>query len=196
MLSQLLAAADSAGLGPRLFSRFPDAAVAALVGADRVHEWPVAIVALGGDAPALGATEVATTGRVDAAPVEFPLVTAAQRAGEVDDLGPPWEPGPAVEVNDRGDGRSVEAAVLSRGSQRLMDPTRGLPVATLRSCLGVAVRGFGLPHIGSWSTMSAHSRRVSTAGPTSPRQRAPATCARSCTASVWIRGSPGTPRSS
>jgi hypothetical protein len=146
MLSQLLAAADSAGLDPRLFSRFPDAAAATLVGADRVHEWPVAIVALGGDAPALEAAGAATTGRVDAAPVEFPLETAAQRAGEVDDIGAPWSPGAPAQVLDRGDGRTVDAAVLSRGSQRLMDPAGVLSVATLRTCLGVAVRGVHLPH--------------------------------------------------
>ena len=40
MLSQLLAAADSAGLTAQLHTRFPDAAVTALVGADGVHEWP------------------------------------------------------------------------------------------------------------------------------------------------------------
>ena len=46
VLSQMLALADSAGLAPRLYTRFPDAAVAALAGADQVHEWPVALVAL------------------------------------------------------------------------------------------------------------------------------------------------------
>src|SRR5215207_2860448 len=46
MLSQLLAAADSAGIDARLHTRFPDAVVGALVGADRMHEWPVAVVAL------------------------------------------------------------------------------------------------------------------------------------------------------
>src|SRR6185369_8078514 len=46
MLSQLLAVATSAGIEPALFTRFPDAAVASLVGADGVHEWPVAVVAL------------------------------------------------------------------------------------------------------------------------------------------------------
>ncbi|HKN98496.1 MAG TPA: SagB/ThcOx family dehydrogenase, partial [Pseudonocardiaceae bacterium] len=40
MLAQLLAAADSAGLRPSLFSRFPDVDVATLVGADLVHELP------------------------------------------------------------------------------------------------------------------------------------------------------------
>ncbi|HEY6029234.1 MAG TPA: SagB/ThcOx family dehydrogenase, partial [Gaiellaceae bacterium] len=74
MLAQLLASADSAGLTASLHTRFPDAAVAALVGADGVHEWPVAVVALADGTPALDATGPAAAGDVDAAPVEFPLV--------------------------------------------------------------------------------------------------------------------------
>jgi hypothetical protein len=145
MLAQLLAAADSAGLAPRLYSRFPDVAVAALVGADRVHEWPVAVVALGEGAPALDATGPAATGRVDEAPREFPLATSAQRAGERDGLGPPWDRGAPVDVPVDVDA-PVEAVVLARGSQRLMDPTRGLSERLLRTSLRVALRGIALPH--------------------------------------------------
>jgi hypothetical protein len=145
MLSQLLAAADSAGLTPRLHTRFPDAAVAALVGADGVHEWPVAVVALGDGAPALDATGSAAAGEVDAAPLEFPLVTAAQRAGERDTLGTAWERGAPVEVADEGTD-PVETVVLARGSQRRMDPTRGLSEILLRTCMRVVLRGVELPH--------------------------------------------------
>jgi hypothetical protein len=145
MLSQLLAAADSAGVTARLHSRFPDEAVAALVGADRVHEWPVAVVALGDGTPALTATGSAATGAVDAAPAEFPLVTTAQRSGEQDTLGSAWDRGAPVDVPVRGGG-PVEAVVLARGSQRLMDPTRGLPKSLLRTLLGASVRGVALPH--------------------------------------------------
>jgi len=45
---------------------------------------PVAVVSLGEPGPALQAGGPAATGGVDRAPVEFPLVTAAQRAGERD----------------------------------------------------------------------------------------------------------------
>jgi hypothetical protein len=145
MLAQLLAVADSAGLTARLHSRFPDAAVAALVGADRVHECPVAVVALGEGTPAIEAAGAAAAGEVDAAPVEFPLVTAAQRAGERDALGPPWDRGAPVDVPvQRAD--PVEAVVLARGSQRRMDPTRGLPEGLLRTSMRVALRGVALPH--------------------------------------------------
>jgi hypothetical protein len=145
MLAQFLALADSAGLTARLHTRFPDAAVAALVGADRVHELPVAVVALGDGAPALHATGSAAAGEVDAAPVEFPLVTTAQRAGEGETLGPSWDRGAPVDVPVQGTD-PVEAVVLARGSQRLMDPTRGLPESLLRTSLRVALRGVALPH--------------------------------------------------
>jgi hypothetical protein len=145
MLAQLLAVADSAGLGPRLFSRFPDAAVSRLIGADGVHEWPVAIVALGEGRPALEATGEATTREVDAAPVEFPLVTAAQRAGDEGTLGPPWDRGDPVEGATQ-QGGPVETVVLARGSQRRMDPTRGLSDSFVRTSLDVALRGIDLPH--------------------------------------------------
>jgi hypothetical protein len=142
-LSQLPAAAASAGLAAGLFTRFPDAAVAELVGADGVHEWPVAVVSLGG-LPALEAAGAAAHGEVDAAPVEFPLATAAQRAGDADGLGGPWEWGPPVEV--AADGAPVEEVVLARSSQRRMDPSRGLPERILRTCMDVALRGIGVPH--------------------------------------------------
>jgi hypothetical protein len=145
MLAQLLAVADSAGLTARLHSRFPDAAVAALVGADGVHEWPVAVVALGDGAPALDATGSAAAGDVDAAPVEFPLITTAQRAGDCDTTGAPWDRGAPVDVPPQG-ADPVEAVVLARGSQRRMDPTRGLQESLLHRSLSAALRGVILPH--------------------------------------------------
>ncbi|HET7234806.1 MAG TPA: hypothetical protein VFK59_00040 [Actinomycetota bacterium] len=145
MLAQVLAVADSPGLTARLHTRFPDAEVADLVGADGVHEWPVAVVALGDDAPALDATGPAAAGDVDAAPMEFPLITSAQRAGDRDTLGPPWGRGDPVDVPVEG-ADPVEAVVLARGSQRRMDPTRGLPGSLLRASMGAAIRGVDVPH--------------------------------------------------
>ena len=86
MLSQLLSVAASAGLATSLYTRFPDARVVELVGADGVHEWPVAVVSLGSGAPALEAAGPAATGDVGPDPVEFPLITAAQRGGDRDVL--------------------------------------------------------------------------------------------------------------
>jgi hypothetical protein len=145
MLAQALAAAESAGFGPRLYSYFPDAAVGELVGADGVHEWPVAVLALGGGVPALESSGPATAGQTDAAPVEFPLATAAQRAGDRDTLGVPWDRGAPVDVPVL-DVRPVEDVVLARGSQRRMDPARGLPETLLRTSFAAALRGISLPH--------------------------------------------------
>ena len=145
MLSQMLALADSAGFGPRLYTRFPDAGVSALVGADQVQEWPVALVTLGDGAPAIDVTEPAVTGSVGPAPVEFPLVTAAQRAGDMDRLGEAWAPGAAVEISSRV-AASLDEVIAKRGSQRRMDSTRGLPLETLRTCMAVALRGISVEH--------------------------------------------------
>jgi hypothetical protein len=145
MLAQLLAVATSGGLQPRLFSRFHDAEVTSLVGADGVDEWPVAVVALGEGAPALSPSGDATPGEVDVAPVEFPLVTAAQRAGDLRQLGDAWPDGDPVEVA-AGVSTPVETVVLSRGTQRLMDRSRGLSEQLLRTSMTVATRGIGLPH--------------------------------------------------
>jgi hypothetical protein len=77
--------------------------------------------------------------------VEFPLVTAAQRSGERDTLGQPWDRGAPVDVPFQG-AEPVEAVVLARGSQRRMDPTRGLPVSLLQTSMLAATRGVDLPH--------------------------------------------------
>jgi nitroreductase len=145
MLSQLLAGAASAGIEPSLITRFPDAAVASLVGADGIHEWPVAVVALGGDTPAIAATGLAATGRVDSAPVEFPLATAAQRAGDMKVLGTPWERPDPVETPIM-DGPPIDTAVLSRGSIRLLDRTKSVSLDLFRTSLLAATRGVDVSH--------------------------------------------------
>jgi hypothetical protein len=82
---------------------------------------------------------------VDAAPVEFPLVTAAQRAGMSDELGPAWDRGaPSHPVVDRVD--PMETLVLARGSTRRMDPERGLSARVLVTSMGTAMRGITVPH--------------------------------------------------
>jgi hypothetical protein len=145
MLAQLLALADSAGLTTALYSQFPDAAVAALVGADLTHEWPVAVVGLGDGDPALEAAGPAEAGRPALEPLEFPLVTAAQRAGDGDTLGAPWGRGAPVQVPARVS-PPVEQVILMRGSQRRMDGARGVPLSLLRTAMGPAMRGVSLPH--------------------------------------------------
>ena len=145
MLSQLLSSSTSAGAAPYLYSRFPDAAVAALVGVDRVHEWPVAVVALGDAGPALEMSGAAAVGDVDAAPIEFPLVTDAQRAGEIDALGEPWEFGRPVDT-PLVRSAPLEQVILSRGSIKLLDRSRGLSRDVLLTATAAAMRGIDVPH--------------------------------------------------
>ena len=84
----------------------------------------------------------------------------------------PWDRGAPVDVPVEG-ADPVEAVVLARGSQRRMDPTRGLPgepaahLAAARRCAA------SISRTASWCTTSTGSRRVSTAGRTSRRRCAP-----------------------
>ncbi|WP_239144057.1 hypothetical protein [Actinoplanes philippinensis] len=144
MLAQTLALAWSAGIPARLWTTFPDRVVTELVGADGVHEWPVAVVGLDSREPALTPAGAAASGEVDPHPLEFPLVTAAQRAGDGQVLGAPWPAGEPVDAPGTTAG-PVETVVLTRGSQRRMDPTRGVPGEVLTTGLRVAVRGIDLP---------------------------------------------------
>jgi SagB-type dehydrogenase family enzyme len=145
MLSQLLPVATSAGLEPALFTRFPDTAVTSLVGADGIHEWPVALVALGGDTPAITATGSAVTGQVDTAPVEFPLETAAQRAGDMDTLSDPWHHPDPVDTPIT-DGPPIDGVIMSKGSTRLLDRTKSVSLDMFRTSMLCAMRGIGVPH--------------------------------------------------
>ena len=142
LLSQLSAAAASAGLAPQLRSLFPDAAVRELVGADGVHEYPVALLSLGDGEPAIGATGRATPGELP--PVELPLCTAAQRAGERDEIGAPWPE--AAALSDVPPSDSLDEVVRRRGSQRRMDRSRTLPRALLEWPMAAALRGVEVPH--------------------------------------------------
>lgn len=167
MLAQLLAAAASAGLSPALRTVFSDDEVSRLVGADGIDEFPVALVTLGGGEPAITPTGPAAPGELSAP--EFPLVTAAQRAGDGDVLGDPWPDGdrspdvPAQilpkstlsrsrgrdfgKISGRGgDGESLDKVILRRGSQRLMDRSRTLPRSRLEWPMQVALRGLDVPH--------------------------------------------------
>lgn len=144
LLSQLFALASSAGLYARLFTRFPDRTMDALVGADGVDEFATVVVALGPGQPSLEPSGEAATGEVDVAPVQFPLVTSAQHAGDLEEWGLAWPAGEPVAAPEAGP--TVEEVVLRRSSQRLMDPERGLPESALATSMAVAMRGIDVPH--------------------------------------------------
>jgi hypothetical protein len=146
MLAQALALAESGGLRPRVFTRFPDAEVTRLVGADGVHEFPVAVVALGaGEEPAIRAAGPAAVGAVDAAPFEFPLVTRAQHAGDAETLCAPW-PAPSPTGGEPPASPALDEVILRRGSTRRMDITATVPRGVLDFSLAAALRGARVPH--------------------------------------------------
>jgi hypothetical protein len=133
VLAQTLALAGE--FAPRLYTRFPDADVTRLVGADGTHEFPLAVVTLGAGEPAIEPTGEAVTGAVDTKPpLEFPLVTMAQHAGNEDELGEPW-PSPPPPPAD------VEAVILRRGSTRIMDPQATISRDVFTACLEAALPG-------------------------------------------------------
>ena len=142
MLSQLTAAAHSAGLEPRLRTCFPDGAVRDLVGADGVHEFPIALMSFGDGEPAIGSTGRAAVGELP--PVEFPLVTIAQRAGDQDTIGQPWPTAPALPTYPTSE--VLDEVILRRGTQRLMDRTKTLPRPVLEWSMAAAMRGITIPH--------------------------------------------------
>ncbi len=140
LLAQLLAA--SAGLDPLLRSDFPDAQVRQLVGADGVHEQPLALLTLGSGAPAIKPGGRAEPGYLPQ--VELPLCTTAQQAGERLALGEPWSAGAVV--GGAPETAPLDRVVLARGSQRRMDATAALPREQLTWAMSVAMRGIDVPH--------------------------------------------------
>ncbi|HEY4752558.1 MAG TPA: hypothetical protein VIH37_04685 [Candidatus Limnocylindrales bacterium] len=146
MLANLLAVAESAGWSPRLWTRFPDATVARLVGADGTQEFPLAVVALGSGGPAIDATGPARSGKIDVAPVEFPLITAAQRAGDQDDLGPPWPPIPVLD-HAPVPSDDLDAVILRRGSARQFVASAAVPRDVVTTTLTCGLNGAPVAHL-------------------------------------------------
>jgi SagB-type dehydrogenase family enzyme len=145
MLAQTLVLADSAGFCPRLWTRFADAEIARLVGADLVQEFPVAVVGLGPGEPAVRPFGDAARGSVGEAPVEFPLITMAQRAGDEDRLGDPW-PAAGPLPGEVPTSAALDTAILQRGSTRLMDPTATVSRGVFDFSLAASLRGARVPH--------------------------------------------------
>jgi SagB-type dehydrogenase family enzyme len=148
MLAQNQALALSAGLPWRLYLEFPDAAVSELVGADGLHTFPLAVVALEDGPPATTAGGPAAAALPDETFTEFPLVAATQHAGDVRVLGAPE---PELEpIDDRlvaavTASAPLDDVILRRGSTRLMLRGATLPRATFDFAMATAVRGVADP---------------------------------------------------
>ena len=116
------------------------------MGADGVQEFAVALVALEAGAPAIEPGGDAAAGTIDEHPVEFPLVTRAQRAGDGDALGAPWPARAGRSTATPPASRDLDAVILQRGSTRLMDATATVPRDVYAFTLAAALRGIDVPH--------------------------------------------------
>jgi hypothetical protein len=117
------------------------------------------VVSLGDDAPALETSGPAASGEVDADPVEFPLDTAAQRAGDLEALGEPWPRGDPVDVLDEGTA-PVEQVVPSRSWQRWMDPQGSLSQRVTLSILAARAARRLAPSFRRRARRRRHGARV------------------------------------
>ena len=145
MLSHTLSLAESGGHRPRLHTRFPDAAVARLVGADGIQEFPLALVTLGTGAPAIAPGGESAAGTIGVAAIEFPLVTLAQHAGDAERLGEPW-PTPPPLAGDLSTSDDLDAVILRRGSARTLDGTAAVDARTFELSLAASLRGTRAVH--------------------------------------------------
>jgi hypothetical protein len=146
MLAHSVAVAEDAGLAPRLRTIFPDDVVTALVGADGVQEFPLAILTFGEDEPAIWPCGAAAPGAVDRrTPLEFRLITQAQHAGDGEHLGvarPPAAPLSGQVPASVG----VDEVILRRISTRIMDQSRSVGRELLEWSLAASLRGCRVPH--------------------------------------------------
>jgi hypothetical protein len=143
LLAQQSALASSAGMPAVLRTVFPDRQVTDLVGADGVHEFPLALLTLGEGVPAIVPRGPAATGEIDTDPPEFGLVTTVQRAGDGDVLGEPWPAG-ATLAGEPPASAPLDEVILRRGSTRRMDETATVARPVLDWALAAATRG--IPH--------------------------------------------------
>lgn len=122
MLAQTLELAPAA----RLELGFVDEEVATLVGADGVHELPLAVVALDGETR-LPVPRPVPAGSLGETPIDFPLTTEAQHAGDLAnaDVVDAWRAtGPAPDDVDWTPPGDLMDVIRRRGSTRSYDPTR------------------------------------------------------------------------
>ena len=178
MLAGSLAVIEASGWRASLMLGFDDARVTRLVGLDGVQEFPVALIAL-------RAGEAQPLERADAPPVvlnleetalandvvEFPLVTATQRAGDLSGRAEveAWREAAASHGRPAGDNtvtskasgpeQSIEELILQRGSTRLFK--RGeTPHRFLVWAMGAATRALDADFVAPGRTLLEHDLAV------------------------------------
>ena len=167
MLAQVLAVAQEAGVAARVEVGFVDAEVAALVGADAVHEVPLAVVVLG-DSTVLPDPEPVPRGHLADEPLEFPLVTAVQRAGDLTDRSAvaAWRRAAAAFSTEPATtvapplAEPVHDVVRLRGSTRRFDAARVAPAELLTGALSWATAAVPGDFTAAGATLLEHNVAV------------------------------------
>ena len=174
MLANLLAVADSAGIATRLWVGFVDDEIRDLVGVDGIRELPLVVVSFGAGSPpeqeaSAEPLELAVD-PISPAPITFPLVTAAHRAGDLPDatavegwrlsgasLGQAstTEVGPPAEAR----GSTIDEVILRRGSTRVMRREE-VPAGALTWPLAVASRALPWDVVPDHRTLAGHHVNV------------------------------------
>ncbi len=164
MLAQTLALADEAGLRASVELGFVDDTVARLVGADGVHELPLAVVPLTGTSALPEPEGEVPVGHLATDPLEFPLITETQRAG---DLGTDadvadWRwtasgfaPGRASEAAPELS-QSLDEVIRRRGSTRRFDRHASAPTDLLTGAMAWATRPVAGDFVSPGGTLLEH----------------------------------------
>lgn len=164
MLAHTLALAEEAELAVSVELGFVDDHVTALVGADGVHEFALAVVALSGSV-ALPEPEEVPAGHLADDPLEFPLVTLAQRAGDLaaDEDVEGWRravrslPGERASFDDGPSlNRPLDEVIRRRGSCRQFDPGRIAPAEVLGDAMAWATRAVPGDFVADGATLLEH----------------------------------------
>lgn len=173
MLANLLAEVEAHGLGARVWTGFVDDDVSRLVGVDGMTEFPLALVTIGdGEVmdlpPGLAPLDVEVE-PFSPHPITFPLITEAQQAGVLPDAaalaewranaidGSPMRQ--SVNPPEGATADSIEAAILRRGSTRIMRPETA-PRALLEWGMAAAARPVPADFVVQGTTLLEHNLAV------------------------------------
>jgi len=168
--ANLLAAAATEGLGPRVVMGYADAALDALLALDPRREGSIALVPLGrSPGPAPPAPVPNELGlaveRLSRSEVDYPAIREAQAASALRDgaeaaawraaaasAPAPVPHGPLLPLEPLGGDAlprdSLDAVIRRRGSTRIFDPKRSLGFEELSTALDHATRGVGADFLG------------------------------------------------
>jgi SagB-type dehydrogenase family enzyme len=148
VLANILTVAEAHGVRARVLLGFVDSALSRQLGIDGTAEFPIAVVTLGGtDSPAgTGGCAPPLLAATPEAPIEFPLITQVQRAGDLataEEVAA-WRmaaptPMDVVDPPASAPDEPIESLILRRGSTRRM--RHGVvPAELLRWGMAVASR--------------------------------------------------------